>query len=67
MEVPGLTCTIVVDPATAKSAVQVFEFTEKQLRVDAKGTTTCDLTSINGGKRNMTWEVSLNVPVFTQR
>lgn len=67
LEVPGLTCTIVVDPATAKSAVQVFELAEKQLRVEAKGTTTCDLTSIDGRKRPMSWDVSVNVPVFTPR
>ena len=67
LEVPGLTCTIVVEPAAAKSAVQVFELAGKQLHVEAKGSTTCDLTSINGSKRRMSWDVGVNVPVFTQR
>jgi len=67
LEVPGLTCTIVVEPAAAKFAVQVFELAGKQLHVEAKGTTTCDLTSINGGKRKMSWDFAVNIPVFTQR
>ena len=67
LEVPGLTCTIVFEPATAKTAVQVFQLTGTQLHVEAKGATTCDLTTINGGKRKMSWDVNVNAPVFMQR
>ena len=64
---PGLTCTIVEEPATAKNAVQTYEFDGKQLQVDARGASVCDLMSVNGGKRMMSWEVGVNIPVFARR
>ena len=67
LEVPGLTCTIVVEPSTATKAIQTFQLDERQLQVKAKGTTVCDLTSIGGGKRPMSWDVDVNVPVFAKR
>jgi hypothetical protein len=67
LEVPGLTCTIVVDAASAAKAVQIFETDGRQLRVKAKGTAVCDLTSVNGEKRSMSWDVDVNVPVFVKR
>jgi hypothetical protein len=67
LEIPGLTCTIVAESATAKNAVQLFQFSGTQLRVEARGNTSCDLTSIGGRKRAMSWDVNVDVPVFTQR
>jgi len=67
LEVPGLTCTIVVEPATAKNAVQAFLFDGRQLQVKANGRSVCDLTSVSGGKRVMTWDVDVNIPVFARR
>lgn len=66
LEVPGLTCTIVVEPDTAAAAVQLYEFDGRRLHVKAKGTTVCDLTSVGGAKRAMSWDVDVNVPVFAQ-
>ena len=45
----------------------LFQFSGTQLRVEAKGATSCDLTSIGGRKRAMSWDVNVNVPVFTQK
>jgi len=67
LEVPGLTCTIVVEPATAKNAVQAYRFDGKWLRVKAQGTSVCDLTSVGGGKRGMSWDIDVNIPVFAGR
>jgi hypothetical protein len=67
LEVPGLTCTILVEPSSAPNAVQTFQFDGRQLQVKAKGMTVCDLTSIGGGKHPMTWDVDVDVPVFAKR
>ena len=67
LEVPGLTCTIVEEPATAKNAVQTYQFDGKQLQVDARGASVCDQMSVSGGKRMMSWEVGVNIPVFARR
>ena len=67
LEVPGLTCTIVVDASTARNAVQVYGFDGKHLQVKAKGATVCDLTSVSGGKRMMRWDVDVSIPVFAGR
>jgi hypothetical protein len=67
LEVPGLTCTIVVESATAKNAVQDYQFDGKRLQVKARGASTCDLTSVGGGKRGMSWDVDVNIPVFVRR
>jgi hypothetical protein len=60
------TGTIVVESATAKNAVRRFQFSGTQLRVEAEGGTSCDLTSIGGRKRAMSWDVNVNV-LFTQK
>lgn len=67
LEVPGLTCAIVVEPATAKNAVQAYQFDGNRLHVKAPGASVCDLTSVGGGKRGMSWEVDVNTPVFARR
>ena len=67
LEVPGLTCTIVVDASTATTAVQAFQFDGRQLQVKARGASVCDLTAIKGGKRPITWDVDVSVPVVVSR
>lgn len=67
LEVPGLTCTIVVEASTAAAAVQTFRFDGRQLQVKAKGATVCDLTAIKGGKRPISWDVDVNIPAFAGR
>jgi hypothetical protein len=67
LEVPGLTCTIVVERTKASSAVQEFRFDGRQLHLTAKGESVCDLTSISGGKRTMSWDVDTTLPVFAAR
>jgi hypothetical protein len=67
LEVPGLTCTIVVEASTAAAAVQTFRFDGRQLQVKAKGATVCDLTAIKGGKRPISWDVDVSIPAFAGR
>lgn len=67
LEVPGLTCTIVVEASAAPAAVQTFRFDGRQLQVKAKGATVCDLTAIKGGKRPISWDVDVNIPAFAGR
>jgi hypothetical protein len=64
LEVPGLTCTIVVEASTAAVAVQTFRFDGRQLEVKAKGATVCDLTAIKGGMRPISWDVDVKIPAF---
>jgi len=66
LETPGLTCTIAAEPATAKNAVQSYQFDGRQVQVKAKGVSVCDLTSISGGKPAMSWDVDVNLPVFAR-
>jgi hypothetical protein len=66
LEVPGLTCTILEDPATARNAVQVYQNDGKRLQVKAKGSSMCDLASIGGAKHSMNWDVDVNIPLFTE-
>lgn len=66
-EVPGLTCTIVVEASTASTAVQTFRFDGRKLQVRAKGTSVCDLTAIKGGKRSISWDVDVDIPAFANR
>jgi hypothetical protein len=67
LEVPGLTCTIVVEASTAAAAVQTFRFDGRQLQVKARGATVCDLTAIKGGTRPISWDVDVNIPAFAGR
>ena len=67
LEVPGLTCTIVVDEPSAPDAIQLYENDGHHVRIHARGTKTCDMTNIGGGKHPMSWDVDATVPVFTER
>jgi hypothetical protein len=67
LEVPGLTCTIVVEAGSAATAVQTFRFDGRQLQVKAKGASICDLTAIKGGKRAISWDVDVDIPAFAGR
>jgi hypothetical protein len=67
LEVPGLTCTIVVEAKDAPGAVQTFEYDGSHLRLKAHGAKTCDLTSVNGGKHPMAWDADVTLPVFEKR
>jgi hypothetical protein len=67
LEVPGLTCTIMVDASTAASAVQTYQNDGRQLQVKAKGASVCDLTAVKGGRRPITWDVDVNIPIFGAR
>ena len=66
LEVPGTTCTIVVAPENVKAAFQEYAFNGKQLRLKGKGASTCDLTSVGAGKRELSWDVDVRILVFTK-
>ena len=64
LEVPGLTCTIVEDPARSKRAVQSFVTDGSRVQLKAKSSTICDLTSVGGRRQRMTWNVDVSLPIF---
>ena len=67
LEVPGLTCTIVADPAAAASAIQSYENDGARVRVRAKGASVCDLSSVGGGQHELAWNVEVDAPLYRQR
>lgn len=67
LEIPGLTCTILVDAATKNDAVQLYENDGSRVRLGARGTSVCDLTSVGGGRHPLAWNVDADVPLAVER
>ncbi|HYL38975.1 MAG TPA: hypothetical protein VEV17_23870 [Bryobacteraceae bacterium] len=67
LEVPGVTCTIASTPEAAKRAFPEYQFDGTHLRLKGKGAFVCDLTSVGMAKRELGWDVDVNLPVFSKR
>ena len=64
LEVPGVTCTIAENVQLVKAGFQEYRFDGKSVTLRGKGRFECDLTSVGMGKRQLAWDVDVNVPAF---
>jgi hypothetical protein len=64
MSVPGHTCTVASTAQELKDFSTTYTLDGKHLRLVAKGSFVCDMTSIGSGKATFRWNVDVDTPVF---
>jgi hypothetical protein len=64
LELPGVTCTIAETAEKMKAAFPDYRYDGKSVALRGQGRFECDLSSVGMGKRQLTWNVDVNVPVF---
>ena len=64
MSVPGYTCTVASTAKELKDFSTSYALDGKHLRLAAKGSFICDMTSIGSGQPTFRWNVDVDAPVF---
>ena len=64
MSVPGHTCTVASTAQELKDFSTTYALDGRHLRLVAKGSFVCDMTSIGSGKPTFRWNVDVDTPVF---
>jgi hypothetical protein len=64
LSVPGYSCTVASSEPELMSFASRFALEPTHLRLVAKGSYVCDMTSFGSGKHTFAWNVDVDSPVF---
>ena len=66
LSLPGHTCTVASTATELGTFAQSFAFDGNRVRLAAKSTFLCDMTSTGAGKPSFAWDVDIDLPVFAK-